>query len=139
MIKNPTSVKKPGGTGVLTCAFLSPLIKPGVIFRAGRQPSLHRVIPDIVPLFQKLRLIPDDAVIALILPDGAIGSPALVNLIDAKSFNAVDNLGKTVNSALRVRLGLRQNVYMVGHNNCGVYFPFVTIMVKQASRYQTTF
>jgi hypothetical protein len=58
------------GTGYPACVLIILLIEPGIIFRTLGQPRRHRVVPDIVPFFQKFRLIPDNAVIALILPEG---------------------------------------------------------------------
>jgi hypothetical protein len=97
----------PGGTGVLTCASVSgPFIEPRVIFRVMGQAGLYRVIPDIIPFFQELCLIPDNAVVALCLPEGAPGTTAFINLIDAKSFDTVDNLTEIISSAIRMRKGL---------------------------------
>jgi len=77
-------------TGALRAFFIF-FIKPGIFFRGSSKCLFHRVVSDILPFLQEFRLIPDNAVIALILPEGALISPCLVDLSGAEAFAAVEN------------------------------------------------
>jgi len=53
-----------------------------------------------LPLLQKFRLISDNAVKTLILPEGALLSPCLVDFSGAEAFDAVENFPQAKSSSI---------------------------------------
>ena len=95
---SPIRHKSPGGTGFQPVLY-SPFHRARDNLPARRpSPAFNGIISDVLPLLQKFRLIPDNSVITLILPEGALISPCLVDFSGAEAFDAVENFRQVKSS-----------------------------------------
>lgn len=107
---------------------LASCIEPGIILRVFSQAGLHRIMPEIIPFFQEFPVVPDNAVIALILPYGAMSASLFIDLVGAESFHTVEHLRQVEGPALATGQG--QDVVMVRHYDGHIPPPFLNIPMK---------
>ena len=96
-------------------------IEPGVILPMLGQFLLYRITQNILPFFQKLYLIPNDAVIALILANGSLAASRQVNFVDAEALDAMDDLCQVINTlTFRQGKGVHQGMHMIWNDDRGM-------------------
>ena len=82
---------------------------------------LYRIAHNILPFLQKLHFIPNDAVIALILPNGSLAASRQVNFVDAEALDAMDDLCQVINSlTFRQDQWLHQGMHMIWNDDRGM-------------------
>lgn len=89
-------------------------------------------MPEVLPFLQQFRLIPDDPVIALILPEGSLDASLGIDGPGRKGLDAMDNTGQINGAVIRQGQRLGNNMDMVGHNYRGIERPFDAIPIPES-------